>query len=247
MRARAHTRSLPPLQLSKQYHPDAPSTSSSSVSPEDRLAHFQSISASYATLSDDSLRRSYDANLGASAHGRRPRYARGHSGFSSSGVGGAADSRPWSDGENERRRERANYAWAHPSSSTRRSAGADARNRSDPFAGTSNGGRGAAGVGGHSESLFRAFAAREAFARDRAAGGMGAGASASATSAFGDKAEEESRLINDSSTKRTGQVSCEQCELWSRFDDDDYPGLLNVLWRVRVGQYAQWKQRQSGS
>lgn len=196
------------MQLSKTYHPDAPSTSSTGTS-EQRLARFQVISASYATLSDDSLRRAYDSSLSPSHHGRRARYTRGHPGYttgtaanaSSGGAYNATYDRPWSDGENERRRARANYAWAHPASARRAGAAADAASaRADPFGNTPSGG------GAGTESLFRSFAAREAFARGRSAAANSNGTATGATSAFGDKAEEENRLINDSSTKRTGQV-----------------------------------------
>ncbi|KAK4051086.1 hypothetical protein OIO90_004826 [Microbotryomycetes sp. JL221] len=187
-------------ELSKTYHPDAP-TSSTSGSPEERLAKFQSISASYATLSDDSLRRQYDATLSPAGHGRRARYT---SGAAHQPTYHRSSDAAWSDGMNDERRERANYAWHHPS---RRRSGPTAEQaasqRADPFATR----RSAA------SSHFDAFAGREAWARERrgadwtqSAGGTDGRMFGSGTSAFGAKAEEESRLINDSSTKRTGQV-----------------------------------------
>ncbi|KAM0791174.1 hypothetical protein ACM66B_005658 [Microbotryomycetes sp. NB124-2] len=191
-------------QLSKTYHPDAPSASNTG-SPEERLARFQSISASYATLSDDSLRRQYDATLSPAGHGRRARYT---SGAAHHPMYNRPDSAAWSDGENDARRERANYAWQHPSSRRRTgpTAAEAASQRGDPFGFRRSA---AASAGSH----FDSFAGREAWARERRGADFGASTSAadgrmfgSGTSAFGAKAEEESRLINDSSTKRTGQV-----------------------------------------
>ncbi|KAK4048321.1 hypothetical protein OIV83_004843 [Microbotryomycetes sp. JL201] len=190
-------------ELSKTYHPDAPS-SSTNDSPEERLARFQSISASYATLSDDSLRRQYDASLSPAGHGRRARYT---SGAAHHPMYRRSDTAPWSDGENDARRDRANYAWQHPSARRRNSTTEQAASqRSDPFGFRRSA---SAAAGNH----FDAFAGREAWARERRGTDFGASSSSpdgrmfgSGTGAFGAKAEEESRLINDSSTKRTGQV-----------------------------------------
>ena len=147
-------------------------------------------------MSDDLARRQYDASLSPAGHGRRARYTSGaaHHPSAARPDPGA----PWSDGENEVRRERANYAWMHPSSRKRTSAQQQAQTRTDPFSSRSQ-----ATTGAH----FDAFAGREAWARGRRGEWTGEGKTfGSGTSAFGAKAEEESRLINDSSTKRTSQV-----------------------------------------
>ncbi|GAA5977627.1 hypothetical protein JCM21900_000314, partial [Sporobolomyces salmonicolor] len=60
-------------ELSRKYHPDAPSTSQDT--PEQRTARFQALSQSYSVLSDPSSRKSYDLSLstpGVPPHRRRP-------------------------------------------------------------------------------------------------------------------------------------------------------------------------------
>lgn len=183
-------------ELSRTYHPDAPSTSSSD-SQESRTKHFQSLSQSYSVLSDETLRKQYDASLsGRGTYGGRPTYST--AGREQSGFGGGSAAAWSASTTNEKRRSSANYAWAHPSSRTA-SAGASASQtasqRSNPFR------RG--DYGGPSENHFETFQARENRARERAQernGGF------SATAGFGAKAAEESRLINDSAFMRTGQV-----------------------------------------
>ena len=59
----------PRLQLSRKYHPDAPSTSS--MTPEQRTTRFQQLSQSYSVLSDPNLRKSYDLSRGSSSGGHR--------------------------------------------------------------------------------------------------------------------------------------------------------------------------------
>lgn len=165
-----------------------------------RTARFQSISESYATLSDDKRRRHYDAVSG-DHHGRRPRYT--HAGPENSpgsrytGGAGAA----WSSGENDTRRQRANYAWQHPA----RRSGPQAANRADPFAQRKDPSQVRS-----TDDHFRTFANRDAMARSRAAAQHRHGhanLSNKGAAIFGAKAEEESRLINDSSTVRSAQVS----------------------------------------
>lgn len=97
---------------------------------------------------------------------------------------------------NDERREKANYAWAHPSRHSNPTAGASqsAASRPDPFASRRTAER--------AEDHFDTFAARELRTRLRNA----ANARPSATASFGEKAEEEARLINDSGFKRTGTV-----------------------------------------
>ena len=183
-------------QLSRTYHPDAPSTSSTETQ-ETRTARFQSISESYATLSDDKRRRHYDAVSG-SHHGRRPRYTTGSAHAPRSGFGGGAGA-PWSNGENDARRQRANYAWQHPA----RRSGPQAAPRADPFAKRKDYSQ----VDDH----FATFAQRDARTRERAAASShGNNLSNKGAAVFGAKAEEESRLINDSSAMRSAQVGFDE-------------------------------------
>ncbi|GAA5921794.1 hypothetical protein JCM3775_001822 [Rhodotorula graminis] len=201
-------------ELSRKHHPDAPSTSSET--PEQRTERFQQLSQSYSVLSDPSTRRSYDLARTGSAvppHRRRP----GHPGYTAasggmgySGAEGRADG-AWTD--NDERRTRANYAWQHPSRSGFKSAGeaagGQAQARTDPFASR----RSRATQSGSATDHFATYAARQsARAAQQATMGGAAGAGGShyraGTSVFGAaKAEEESRLINDSSTMRSGQVA----------------------------------------
>lgn len=193
--------------------------------PADRPPHATlsraQLSQSYSVLSDPDSRRSYDLARTGSAvppHRRRPShpgYTRASGGMGYSGADGSGGGRSdgaWTD--NDERRERANYAWQHPSrSGGYRSAGeaasGHAHARSDPFASR----RARANQGGGATDRFATYAAR-ASARNTqqagtGAGGAGAGGShyRAGTSVFGAaKAEEESRLINDSSTMRSGQV-----------------------------------------
>lgn len=176
-RFKAHDR-VPKPKLSRTYHPDAPSTSSSD-SQESRTKHFQSLSQSYSVLSDETLRKQYDASLsGRGTYGGRPTYST--AGREQSGFGGGSAAAWSASTTNEKRRSSANYAWAHPSSRTA-SAGASASQtasqRSNPFR------RG--DYGGPSENHFETFQARENRARERAQernGGF------SATAGFGAKA-----------------------------------------------------------
>ncbi|KAM0752693.1 DnaJ-domain-containing protein [Meredithblackwellia eburnea MCA 4105] len=203
-------------ELSKKYHPDAPSTSTGE-SQESRTARFQSISQSYAVLSDDDKRRSYDFDLRGGSGGRgnwgttspsqrRPAYA---SSQGASGFGGGSAS-AWSSTMNSERRQSANYAWNHPSNRKKGGAGAAsaaqeaAGARADPF-------RTEERDAFFGDDHYSRFAAREARARSRAAQKLGMGGTrkshfSSGTESFGAKAEEESRLINDSSFLRSGQV-----------------------------------------
>lgn len=177
------------------------------------------MSQSYSVLSDPDQRRSYDLTRTGSSvgqHRRRPH----HPGYTSASGGqgyaagsGSADG-AWTD--NDERRTRANYAWQHPSRSGQKSAGeaaaGQAQARADPFA--SRRARATHGATDH----FATYAERARTRSEQASAGAGAGAAAmgygaagshyrAGTSVFGAaKAEEESRLINDSSTLRSGQV-----------------------------------------
>ncbi|GAA6028366.1 hypothetical protein JCM8097_006996 [Rhodosporidiobolus ruineniae] len=203
-------------ELSKKHHPDSPSTSSET--PEQRTAFFQKLSQSYSVLSDPDQRKSYDLSRSGSAvppHRRRPT----HPGYTtaSGGMGySGAGSEAWT--ENDERRERANYAWQHPKrgQGAGETAAGAAQARVDPFA--SRRGRSS---GASATDHFQAYARRahvraeqQAAAAAAASKGRGLGAThaeghhyRAGTSVFGaEKAEEESRLINDSSTMRSGQV-----------------------------------------
>ncbi|GAA5915032.1 hypothetical protein JCM6882_006762 [Rhodosporidiobolus microsporus] len=226
-------------ELSRKHHPDAPSTSSES--PDQRLAKFQQLSNSYSILSDPDQRRSYDLSRSGSSvppHRRRPGHhpgytsASGGMGYSGGAGGGGAFS------ENDERRDRANYAWQHPKrgQSAGETAPGAAHGRHDPFA--SRRSRAAPSSADH----FTAYAERARIRHAQAA----AAASASrpgqqrgeghhymaGTSVFGSaKAEEESRLINDSSTLRSGQVAFVFIAVFAiaimfspRKDNDKHPG-----------------------
>ena len=131
-----------------------------------------------------------------------------------SGADGRSDG-AWTD--NDERRTRANYAWQHPSRSGFKSAGdaagGQAQARTDPFAAR----RSRATQSGSATDHFATYAARASARTAQQAGPSGAaGAGGShyraGTSVFGAaKAEEESRLINDSSTMRSGQVRPSLC------------------------------------
>ncbi|GAA5854228.1 hypothetical protein JCM8547_001742 [Rhodosporidiobolus lusitaniae] len=204
--------------LSRKHHPDAPSTSSET--PDQRLAKFQQLSNSYSILSDPDQRRSYDLQRGGSAqpaHRRRPGHhhpgytsASGGMGYSGGRGGGGMG---MGGSENEDRRERANYAWQHPKrgqSAGEQAAGA-AHARHDPFASR----RSAYGPS-QTADHFSAYAKRASMRNEQqwAAQTSKTGGKKTddhhyraGTSVFGAaKAEEESRLINDSSTLRSGQV-----------------------------------------
>ncbi|KDE08869.1 hypothetical protein MVLG_00967 [Microbotryum lychnidis-dioicae p1A1 Lamole] len=209
-------------QLSRKYHPDAPSVSSESV--ESRTARFQTLSQSYTVLSDDTSRRQYDATLGgspSSSFGSRPRYTSGaaHEVGRSGFGGGSGAAWSWTSAENEARRERANYAWSHPTRTSK-----NPRN-DEQYQEYTQAGSGSAGSPFHpnrdtrtSDEHFQTFAAREASMRGRGRGpapmsakagfnSSGSSRFSTGTASFGAKADEENRLINDSSTKRTGQVA----------------------------------------
>ncbi|SCV71913.1 BQ2448_4607 [Microbotryum intermedium] len=209
------------LGLSRKYHPDAPTVSSESV--ETRTARFQTLSQSYSVLSDETSRRQYDSTLGGGGWGRttsygsRPRYTSGaaHEVGRSGFGGGAGAAWSWTSTENQARRERANYAWSHPTRARKNGPTNNeqyqeqqqqqAGNPFNPARDTRT-----------SDEHFQTFAAREARMRGRgpaamsAKGGFNSSGSSrfsSGTANFGAKADEENRLINDSSTKRTGQVA----------------------------------------
>ncbi|POY74594.1 hypothetical protein BMF94_2355 [Rhodotorula taiwanensis] len=202
--------------LSRKYHPDAPSTSSDS--PEQRTARFQQLSQSYSVLSDPDQRRSYDLSRTGSTvppHRRRPH----HPGYTSAtpGMGydrGGRDDGAWTD--NDERRTRANYAWQHPGrgKSAGDQAAGTAQARTDPFANRRS--RAQPSTTDH----FTMYADRAKVRSSQARANMGTNAQTgyagphtgshyqAGTSVFGAaKAAEESRLINDSSTIRSGQVA----------------------------------------
>lgn len=119
--------------------------------------------------------------------------------------GGRAD-RAWTD--NDERRNRANYAWQHPSRRGQPGAGQDAASaagaRPDPFASRRSR---AYHYAGTDHMATYAGRAQTRFAQQQAAGLNGDKHWRAGTAIFGQqKAEEESRLINDSSSLRTGQV-----------------------------------------
>ncbi|BGP24971.1 hypothetical protein JCM10295v2_003891 [Rhodotorula toruloides] len=197
-------------ELSRKYHPDAPSTSSET--PEQRTTRFQQLSSSYSVLSDPEQRRSYDLSRTGAAippHRRRP----GHPGYTaaSPGMGYASDGGR-ADGawtENDERRSRANYAWQHPSRRAQPGTGQDAASaagaRPDPFASRRSR---AYHFAGTDHMATYAGRAQTRFAQQQAAGLNGDRHWMAGTAMFGQqKAEEESRLINDSSSMRTGQVA----------------------------------------
>ncbi|GAA5863283.1 hypothetical protein JCM3774_000841 [Rhodotorula dairenensis] len=213
--------------LSRKYHPDAPSTSSDT--PEQRTARFQQLSQSYSVLSDPDQRRSYDLSRtgsSVSAHRRRPH----HPGYTAAspgmGMGGGAASTGRSDGawtDNDERRSRANYAWQHPGrgKSAGEQASGTAQARTDPFANRRS--RAAPSTTDHF-AMYAGRAQRVRHSQQARAAGAGATAQSGGTSYAGPhtgshyqagtsvfgaaKAVEESRLINDSSTIRSGQVAC---------------------------------------
>ncbi|KAL8293610.1 hypothetical protein RQP46_000311 [Phenoliferia psychrophenolica] len=168
-------------ELSRKYHPDAPSTSTSE-SIESRTSRFQTISQSYHVLSDDSLRRSFDQSSSGSSY-VRPSYssARNQSGFG----GGSAAAWNTTSSDNAARRDRANYAWMHP---TRRRTGPTAAeagaSRPDPFQTDEND---KTPMNDH----FMRYAGRDAKARSRAAkfGTRKGSPFSSGTEGFGAKAE----------------------------------------------------------
>ncbi|GAA5865829.1 hypothetical protein JCM1840_006266 [Sporobolomyces johnsonii] len=193
-------------ELSRKYHPDAPSTSQDT--PEQRTARFQALSQSYSVLSDPSSRKSYDLSLSTSGVPPHRRRSHHHPGYTpASGGTGYAPGGYSSTSNNDERRRTANYAWQHPS---RRNpapgAGAGAAEaaagaRPSPFTSAR------ANAGDHLDRF--AQRARVRHAQATAAGGAGAADAhyRAGTSVFGaEKAEEESRLINDSSTVRSSQV-----------------------------------------
>ena len=198
-----------PLQLSKLYHPDAPSTSASG-SLESRTAKFQAISQSYAILSDDSARRQYDQTTEGS-FGRRPGYTTGggHEAGGRSGFGGGNAAWSPTAGDNAARRERANYAWSHP---RRNRMGGDGNPSASAERAAPLRNRPGEGPATNTQDLFSRFAAREVRSRARAAANRhhtsarDYNAGTSGTEGFGSKAAEESRLINESGVKRSGQV-----------------------------------------
>ncbi|KAI5480813.1 DNA topoisomerase 2-associated protein PAT1 [Pseudohyphozyma bogoriensis] len=182
-------------ELSKKYHPDAPSSASESI--ESRTTRFQQISESWTVLSDESRRRQYDAQLGGGgrAYGSRPTYTA--AGSESSGFGGGSAA-AWSTTENEARRSRANYAWNARKKGP--SAAETAQGRNDPFTQSR--------TKTHADH-FSAYHARDARARSRANekhGHMMGKGHSNGAAMFGAKANEEHRLINDSSAMRNLQV-----------------------------------------
>ncbi|GAA5880274.1 hypothetical protein JCM16303_003875 [Sporobolomyces ruberrimus] len=194
-------------ELSRKYHPDAPSTSS--MTPEERTSRFQQLSQSYSVLSDPNLRKSYDLSRGGLGGHRRSRH---HAGYTrgSGGMGYAQGGYSQTSGNDERRKT-ANYAWQHPqrgragansSSSPGSQAQGQANSRPDPFAQRSSRG----------DDHLASFQRRARMRHEQAMGGKSTSRSVdghykAGTAVFGRaKAEEESRLINDSSTLRSSQV-----------------------------------------
>lgn len=205
--------------LSRKYHPDAPSTSSDT--PEQRTARFQQMSQSYSVLSDPAQRRSYDLSRTGSSippHRRRPNHHPGYTSASpgmgyapGSSSGGRRDG-AWTD--NDERRSRANYAWQHPGrgKSAGEQASKTAHARADPFASMRS--RAAPSTTDHfatyaGRARARGAAAQKQQQQQSGYAGPHTGSHYQAgTSVFGAaKAAEESRLINDSSTIRSGQVA----------------------------------------
>lgn len=180
------------LQLSRIYHPDAPSTSTSD-SVESRIARFQAISSSYAVLGDDRLRKEYDMTLG-SFGGRRG------GGYTSGRANEPANMRSsWSPGENTARRERANYAWQHPQKRngpqtyTTRPAGA---NQPNPFSRRERDGFPAT-------DHYHRFATQDARTRQKMAAANSHSRSGSSQTfvgvdTFGEKADEVSKISTPS-------------------------------------------------
>ncbi|GAA5925190.1 J domain-containing protein [Sporobolomyces koalae] len=206
-------------ELSRKYHPDAPSTSS--MTPEERTQTFQQLSQSYSVLSDPALRKSYDLSRGgggAGGPGHHRGRSRHHAGYTrGSGGMGYAPGNYGSNSTNDERRQSANYAWQHPQ---RGRAGANsqqqqyeqaANSRPDPFAQRST------TSDDHLERFAKRARMRHEQTMKRASAHLNKAGQTSnmaadshyraGTAVFGAaKAEEESRLINDSSTKRSSQV-----------------------------------------
>lgn len=183
------------------------------MTPEQRTTRFQQLSQSYSVLSDPNLRKSYDLSRGSSSGGHRR--SRHHAGYTrgSGGMGYAAGSPHRRD--NDERRRTANYAWHHPSRAGNKAGGgaggatasaeSAANARPDPFAQRASRG----------DDHLASFAKRARVRHEQTMGRAAATADShyqAGTAVFGRaKAEEESRLINDSSTLRSSQVS------WSLF------------------------------
>jgi curved DNA-binding protein CbpA len=178
------------------------------------------MSQSYSVLSDPAQRRSYDLSRTGSSippHRRRPNHHPGYTSASpgmgyapGSSSGGRRDG-AWTD--NDERRSRANYAWQHPGrgKSAGEQASKTAHARADPFASMRS--RAAPSTTDHfatyaGRARARGAAAQKQQQQQSGYAGPHTGSHYQAgTSVFGAaKAAEESRLINDSSTIRSGQV-----------------------------------------
>lgn len=136
-------------------------------------------------------------------HGRRSRHHSGYTaasgGFGYAGGGGGSGS----TSSNEERRQSANYAWQHPArgQSAGSTASQEASSRNDPFATR------AARGDDHLERFAKRARMRQQQTMGRDAQQAKDGHYRAGTAVFGRaKAEEESRLINDSSTMRSSQV-----------------------------------------
>ncbi|CEQ39475.1 SPOSA6832_00992 [Sporobolomyces salmonicolor] len=187
-------------ELSRKYHPDAPSTSQDT--PEQRTARFQALSQSYSVLSDPSSRKSYDLSLstpGVPPHRRRPPHHPGYTpaaagmGYAPGGYGSSATA----TANEERRRNR-----PHPS---RRQAGPGAADAAGARRARSR--RAGGGAADHLDRFAQRARVRHAQAAAAETRTTGGAHYRAGTAVFGaEKAEEESRLINDSSTLRSSQV-----------------------------------------
>jgi len=183
------------------------------MTPEQRTTRFQQLSQSYSVLSDPNSRKSYDLARGGPGTPSHRR-SRNHAGYTrgSGGMGYAPGGYSQTTGSNEERRKTANYAWQHPqrgragtnaSSSAGATAGETAGARPDPFSQ-----RQARG-----DDHLASFAKRARMRHEQTMGRPGShnsvdGHYKAGTAVFGRaKAEEESRLINDSSTLRSSQVN----------------------------------------
>jgi len=177
------------------------------MTPDERTSRFQQLSQSYSVLSDPNSRKSYDLSRGGgggsgyTGHGRRSRH---HSGYTSASGGfGYAGAGGQTSTSNEERRKSANYAWQHPQrgQSAGSTASQEASSRNDPFA--TRAGRG----DDHLERFAKRARMRQQQTMGRDAQQAKDGHYRAGTAVFGRaKAEEESRLINDSSTMRSSQV-----------------------------------------
>lgn len=104
----------------------------------------------------------------------------------------------WSPGENSARRERANYAWQHPTSRHPRSNPASASSSASSAAGGFNPFSRREGNAYPAEDHYHRFATRDARMREQRAAANGfqsPGTGPTGTEGFGAKAEEVSSII----------------------------------------------------